>query len=153
MICSTKRRTRSLWEKMRADHREGGRGEEREWEKEGEREWDCCESCPHCPSVVVFNCSHLKSSRGRPSQPEEESRACRGEKEVTGILRMKMLWKSWCTACWWCWRRWSWRQWWWWCWRQSQLTLQPARSMKHHERTRKTAIHSICVVNDTDFSF
>ena len=36
------------------------------------------ESCPHCPSVVVFGCIHLKSSRGCPSSPEEV-RACRGD--------------------------------------------------------------------------
>ena len=65
--------------------------EAEEWEKKGKSERYCCESCHHCPNVVVFSCGHLKSSRGRTSQPKEEGRVCRGEREVAGILRMKLL--------------------------------------------------------------
>ena len=39
----------------------------------------------------ALNCNHLKSSEGRPSQPEKEGIACRGERAVVGILKIKSL--------------------------------------------------------------
>ena len=77
-----------------------------------------------------YYCNHLKSSWGRPSQPEKEGKACQGERDVLGILKVKWLWKSWSTWCWLCWRWWWWRQWWWWCWRQSWFTIH-ANLLKH----------------------
>ena len=47
------------------------------------------------PSLIAFalSCKHLKSSvaRGSPSNPGKEGRACRGEGDVVGILKIKLL--------------------------------------------------------------
>ena len=37
----------------------------------------------------ALNCNHLKSSGGRPAQPEKEGRTCQGERAVVGILNIK----------------------------------------------------------------
>ena len=44
--------------------------------------------------MFEFSCNHLKSSWGRPSQPEKEGRACRGERNIVGILKIKLLRKK-----------------------------------------------------------
>ena len=74
----------------------------RKKEQEGLKRWWKLSNC---------YCNHLKSSWGRPSRPEKEGRACRGERDVLGTLRIELFRKSWCTSCWLWWRRWWWRQW------------------------------------------
>ena len=56
-----------------------------EVEAKNEREWNIFQS------IFAFSCNHLKSSWGRPSQPEKEDRACRGEWDVVEILKIKLL--------------------------------------------------------------
>ena len=41
--------------------------------------------------MFAFSCNHLNTSWGRPSQPEKEGRACRGERNIVGILKNKLL--------------------------------------------------------------
>ena len=56
-----------------------------EVEAKNEREWNVFQF------MFAFSCNHLKSSGGRPSQSEKEGRACRGERDVVGILKIKLL--------------------------------------------------------------
>ena len=92
------------------------------------------------------------SSWGRPSQPEKEGRASRGKRDVVGTLKIKSLWKSWCTSCWLCWRQWWWHRWWMCFWRQLWLTLQSANSLKHvTKESTGTAANTICLVTVADF--
>ena len=61
---------------------------EKEVQAKEEREEKFSERC-----LIIFalSCSHLKSSRGRPSRPEKEGMACRGERDVAGTLRIELL--------------------------------------------------------------
>ena len=61
---------------------------EKEVDAKDEREQKCSERC-----LIIFalSCSHLKSSRRRPSRPEKEGMACRGEKDALGTLRIELL--------------------------------------------------------------
>ena len=56
-----------------------------EVEAKNEREWNVFQF------MFAFSCNHLNTSWGRPSQSEKEGRACRGERDVVGILKIKLL--------------------------------------------------------------